>query len=119
MRITPPLSVLALLIAAQSLAAMPSATSRPLDIPASSAVTTVAPVIEVYGSLSPLGSAFTVTVSALDGTESQNVPVERLRASNTQLNFVRLAFAGTIQVTIRVPDAVAYSISPRRYAIPT
>lgn len=77
------------------------------------------PAIEVYGSNSPAGSAFSVTVSALDGSQSQPVPVELLRASDIKLNFARLAFAGTIQVTIRVPDARAYSMSPRRYGIPT
>lgn len=78
-----------------------------------------APAINVYGSNSPLGSAFSVTVSATDGTQSQPVPVELIRSSNTTLNFARLAFAGTIKVTVRVPNATNYSMSPRRYGIAT
>lgn len=80
---------------------------------------TAAPTINVYGSSSPLGSAFSVSVSASDGSQAQAVPVELLRSSNTTLNFARLAFAGTIKVTVRVPNATNYSMSPRRYAIAT
>ena len=96
-----------------------SATAGPLAPRASTLATSSSPTIEVYGANSPLGTAFAVTVSAPDGTQAQTVPVELVRSSDTVLNFARLSFAGTIQLTIRVPSVTAYSISPRRYGIAT
>src|SRR5262245_55164639 len=72
-----------------------------------------APVIQTYATNGTAGTQFTVTVAAVDGSQPHVVPVELLRSSDNVLNVARFAFSGRVQVTIRVPNATNYSISPR------
>ena len=119
MRFLPRSIALVLIIAAAAPAVATTGFGHAPDTRNTTVGATAAPTINVYCSSSPLGSALSVTVSASDGSQSQAVPVELLRSSNTTLNFARLAFTGTIKVTVGVPNATNYSMSPRRCAIAT